>query len=748
MTLTTMAHIAHTICTGKQINELSFFKELNHEPPVHFRDDDDDNDDDGYDRRRPQDNEDYGDIVEEEDDDDDVEEEGRERNAYNDDDAEEGDDNDGIEGPENGDDGGRKDSDNSEEGEEEEEGQGLVISSATVLGTIAGIGSYSKAYYRFRNVQLADNNTITFYVAPGQPLPGPYWLDIVTNNGTIRDPSLPTTIMVRAGHLQSYHYMNIRYVASDQEQPECTKWEHRPTYLLTMQHNENIWHAWNDGLLGAFQTLREQGLIPLAEIDNNGNIREYVDDLDPECPRLIEPQGDRSMAVVRDEGCRQRVGVVGTEQTWCDPTKYLWCREGLVALNSSKTGPVLLPFKGIDVIPQWEHLFRSMSSDIVGWNQSLGTCYSELYVGKSNVLQYYLPLRPSSRHHNRTMFEMTKEMRSNATATVKAFMITAERIHRARRHLRKPNLRRWPGYEDPGLERLRQGIGPDEIKALAALKPKKDEALTVGKMTEDEWDELAASMAASAKTARKIAKERAAVRRRRLQADVDAAAEEERSLGQRPGKNDVLERNKDRSSSNPPSRAERPVVTYMWRGNFKRSVFNAQDILAYTLLRYNVTVRVSIFAEPILEAMELLHSTDVLIGMHGAGWTNALFIKRGAAAIQLLPYGWLHAHGKSIRGTAFQAMLEASDCSYMEWGNSNPKGAYFRREDFDSMMRRNKEVPEYAVHPKPSWELPHDKRPGNQWVYQNTLVDLEDFVPTLDAAMKAAGIKPVDTTSI
>ncbi len=35
----------------------------------------------------------------------------------------------------------------------------------------------------------------------------------------------------------------------------------------------NIWHTWNEGLMGAFQTLREQGLLPLAQVDEQGNMR-------------------------------------------------------------------------------------------------------------------------------------------------------------------------------------------------------------------------------------------------------------------------------------------------------------------------------------------------------------------------------------------------------------------------------------------------------------------------------------------
>lgn len=94
----------------------------------------------------------------------------------------------------------------------------------------------------------------------------------------------------------------------------------------------------------------------------------------------------------------------------------------------------------------------------------------------------------------------------------------------------------------------------------------------------------------------------------------------------------------------------RPVVTYMHRTGLRRSVLNAHILLTYLLSRYNVTLRVTTFEEPLFDVIELLAHTDVLIGMHGAGWTNALFMKPGATALQLLPYGWLINNGNSIRG--------------------------------------------------------------------------------------------------
>ena len=54
--------------------------------------------------------------------------------------------------------------------------------------------------------------------------------------------------------------------------------------------------------------------------------------------------------------------------------------------------------------------------------------------------------------------------------------------------------------------------------------------------------------------------------------------------------------------------------------------------------------------EPLLEAMELLQHTDVLLGMHGAGWTNGMFVKHSAVAMQMYPYGWKLPDNTTIRG--------------------------------------------------------------------------------------------------
>jgi hypothetical protein len=88
----------------------------------------------------------------------------------------------------------------------------------------------------------------------------------------------------------------------------------------------------------------------------------------------------------------------------------------------------------------------------------------------------------------------------------------------------------------------------------------------------------------------------------------------------------------------------------MSRNSFSRGVLNEADILHYLLARYNVTLRVTTFEEPLLVVMDTLSRTDVLFGMHGAGWTNGLFIKHGATTMQVAEWVGLVGRRGSSEG--------------------------------------------------------------------------------------------------
>jgi hypothetical protein len=128
----------------------------------------------------------------------------------------------------------------------------------------------------------------------------------------------------------------------------------------------------------------------------------------------------------------------------------------------------------------------------------------------------------------------------------------------------------------------------------------------------------------------------------------------------------------------------------------------------------------------------------VVIGMHGAGWTNGMFVKHGAVALQMFPYGWRLPDNSTIRGYNYREIVLASECRYIEWVSQRWDYAFFRRIDFNKRVKM-----EYVLHPDPHGPHPVDGWPGNPWIYQNTYVDMAHFGPYIDTAMRVAGIQPV-----
>ena len=176
-----------------------------------------------------------------------------------------------------------------------------------------------------------------------------------------------------------------------------------------------------------------------------------------------------------------------------------------------------------------------------------------------------------------------------------------------------------------------------------------------------------------------------------------------------------------------------------------RCVLNEADVLEYLLSRYNVTVRVTAFSEPLLEVLNLMNSTDVLIGMHGAGWTNGLFLKPGVAGLQMFPYGWkLDAPLKPlqygnygyIRGNSYKNIVIIQGGTFFAWTNTHVDHSFMRRPDFPrSQLNKT-----FSLHPKPEWPRPKSALPPGRWIYQNTVVSIAEIAPVLDDMMAAKGI--------
>ena len=59
-----------------------------------------------------------------------------------------------------------------------------------------------------------------------------------------------------------------------------------------------------------------------------------------------------------------------------------------------------------------------------------------------------------------------------------------------------------------------------------------------------------------------------------------------------------------------------------------RALMNEPQIVAYINARWDVEVVTTTFKGTLYDSMDLMQHTDIFLGMHGAGWTNALFLSQ------------------------------------------------------------------------------------------------------------------------
>lgn len=543
--------------------------------------------------------------------------------------------------------------------------------------------------------------------------------------------------------------------------------------------------------MGVFQTLRELGHLPLASVGSNGEMTEISDGKGEGCTYEWDPEIE---AVVKSPSCAETHQDMSRKR--CDPSTEPWCREGaVVSLKRYEDSPIILPYTASSVVNVWAHLYHAMTSDIRDWADIDDTCFKELIVGKTSTLNFYQALNtvePTEEELEMWPRLDATEARVEAMAVFKAFVTSSQRewVSKQLKAGEKP----FAGYSNPNMEILRQGIGPEdlesgiieemltksvpgmvrselqELRDLSRKKFKETKELIksfkkkygpvtmkipkppkeVSKIVQEQLDDYEAI--AALEDARKGSGEGTSPRRqfggyKRLLSANQTHSEIT------PLESDYLRYNAEGNSVLSPHsqiskwfvkgavyrhEEPRPVVVYMSRNFFSRGVLNEADILGYILTKYNVTVKVTTFEEPLLEVMETLGSADVLFGMHGAGWTNALFVKRGATAMQMFPYGWRLPDGSTVRGYNYREIVYASECHYSEWVNQRREYAFFRRIDYQKQWNLT-----YSLHPDPSWPLPHDSWPGNPWIYQNTYVDMDDFKTAIDAMMKQARISPM-----
>jgi Glycosyltransferase 61 len=673
----------------------------------------------------------------------------------------------------------------------DEDGPSQVISKAVVQVSASGTGLMNKFYFRFDNVQLSRDK-ITVYYDPDSftPPTEEHWVDIISGNTTT--PQLPTMIVLKGDlHNTQWFYLPVEYLPATEHQPQCASWINPMAYLLQVRYSYNIWHTWNEGLMGIFQTLRELGQLPMASVGPNGKLEEITDGMGEDCAFVYDHLQGK---VVPEPKCPPRTGLL--ERSNCDPKTELWCKPGaVVSARRAGGGPIIVPYTASSVMNVWAHLYSSMTQDIRDWSEVEGSCFRNLVVGKSSTLNFYQAINNTEPDPE----ALVKFPRiDNLEARVEAMAVFKQFVHSAQKEYIEAEEAKgaapWEGYRSRALERLRRGVGPEDLvegvldginarEVPGMLREERHElrqrwkmhdrlveravqrymeryggaseargaAISEGKQHIDDYEDDYEGVAAqtvkqhedglldgagesedemTVAVAKKIKK--TSIRRTLLSSNNVSGASSSSSLsitakGSKISAAQFLAR-RSLIDNNAASGAlkkwfdkeavyhhetPRPVVTYMSRNFFSRGVLNEGDILAYILARYNVTLRVTTFEEPLHLVMDSLSTTDVMFGMHGAGWTNGLFIKRGATTMQMFPYGWRLPDRTTLRGFNYREIILASECPYEEWVNPVRENAFFRRSDYSKKSGWNMT---YSLHPEPDMPLPQDGWPGNLWI--------------------------------
>jgi hypothetical protein len=500
-------------------------------------------------------------------------------------------------------------------------------------------------------------------------------------------------------------------------------------------------------LWGFSQTLRELGRLPLAVVGRGGSLVEFLEGSGSgaeECPWIYDHEKGKSARVSSCDRMRVPTG------TSCNPAKDSWCQDGAVvsvARDDANTSPLIVTYTKQSTTNVWSHLYDSISSDQQALTDLDGSCFEDVVIGKTSTLNFYQVLNstapvPSTLQKvpriNNTL------ARVDAMAAFKAFIISSQR-----EWVKRNNLK-FSGYKDAGLEVLRKGLGELSESSLAAINAKECRGVI-----REEINELKKAFAKHQELVRPSVVQFES----RYDVVVPQSLTDDRALKLRDEESEsffVADLSSDqvspeglrnqypRDHREPESHGtsdDLPVVTYMSRNFFSRGIVNEVDILRYILSNYKVMLRVTTFQEPLLEVMELLSSSDVLFGMHGAGWTNALFMKRGATTMQMYPHGWRLPDNSTVRGYNYREIVYASEGKYLEWVNPSRENSYFRRIDF----KKRKES-KFQLHPQEQDPLPQNSWPGNQWIYQNTYVDMSLFGREIDRMMAIAGIPHVRET--
>lgn len=125
---------------------------------------------------------------------------------------------------------------------------------------------------------------------------------------------------------------------------------------------------------------------------------------------------------------------------------------------------------------------------------------------------------------------------------------------------------------------------------------------------------------------------------------------------------------------------DEPRVLFLWRRNYmshprnplgkvSRKISNEVDLLRYVSANMPEASVDGIQIDKLNMQQQLRHiaDTDVLVGMHGAGLSHAMFLPKWSAVVELVPYYW------SAESSQFRMIATWRKMVYERWVNNDPR---------------------------------------------------------------------------
>ncbi|CAE7733194.1 pomgnt2 [Symbiodinium sp. KB8] len=176
----------------------------------------------------------------------------------------------------------------------------------------------------------------------------------------------------------------------------------------------------------------------------------------------------------------------------------------------------------------------------------------------------------------------------------------------------------------------------------------------------------------------------------------------------------------------------RPVMTLISRRN-KRLILNEDELVRVATDMGMEVQLVALESMPLYDQVKAFQRTAVLVGIHGSGLINSIFLPSGAAIVQLMPHG-VQKGAAFFKNTALGAGVK-----YLEWSNPKRDNAVlhweFVGEDKQGQADSMLQVGDGCCGEGTFFSF---------WINQDTRVDPADFASILGNALRASSFKPAE----